>query len=121
MWTMLMQTIASARETGQSPAEASRSTGAMVPIVSAVPAGLVIARDEVLGISMPCAATMGTTTIVTRLPAVPPSECLSTTGVRPQSTRCIRLQRKRATQASSSSSRSLAQATSSAFRSAGSS
>ena len=39
----------------------SRSTGAIVSIVSAVPAGDVIARDDVLGIVSPCAATTETT------------------------------------------------------------
>ena len=76
MWTMLMQTIASARETGQSPAEASRSTGAMVPIVSAVPAGEVIARDDVLGITSPQADTIETTMGVVRFPGRPPMETL---------------------------------------------
>ena len=48
-------------------------------MVSAVPAGEVMARDEVLGHSMPCAATMGTTSIEVRLPGIPPMQCLSTT------------------------------------------
>ena len=37
-------------------------------MVSAVPAGDVMARDDVLGHSMPCAATMGTTSMEVRLP-----------------------------------------------------
>ena len=52
-------------------------------MVSAVPAGEVIAREEVLGIVSPCAATIGTTIIEVRLPGMPPMQCLSTTiGVR---------------------------------------
>ena len=49
-------------------------------MVSAVPAGEVMARLEVFGISMPCAATIGTITIEVRLPGMPPMQCLSTTG-----------------------------------------
>jgi hypothetical protein len=48
-------------------------------MVSAVPAGEVMARDEVLGHSRPCAATIGTTSIEVRLPGMPPMQCLSTT------------------------------------------
>ncbi len=48
-------------------------------MVSAVPAGDVMARDDVLGHSMPCAATMGTTSMEVRLPGMPPMQCLSTT------------------------------------------
>ena len=48
-------------------------------MVSAVPAGEVIARDEVLGMVSPCAATIGTTIIEVRLPGMPPMQCLSTT------------------------------------------
>ena len=56
-----------------------RSTRARTSIVSAVPAGEVIARDEVFGIVNRCAATIGTTTIEVRLPGMPPMQCLSTT------------------------------------------
>ena len=55
------------------------STFASTSMVSAVPAGDVMARDEVLGHSMPCAATMGTISIDVRLPGIPPMQCLSTT------------------------------------------
>ncbi|MEY9353296.1 hypothetical protein ABIG05_007735 [Bradyrhizobium japonicum] len=48
-------------------------------MVSAVPAGDVIARDDVFGIVSPCAATIGTTIIDVRLPGMPPMQCLSTT------------------------------------------
>ena len=54
------------------------STRASTSIVSAVPAGEVMARDEVLGILSPCAATIGTTIIEVRLPGMPPMQCLST-------------------------------------------
>ena len=64
-----------------------RSTFAITSIASAVPAAEVIAREDVLGIIKPCAATIGITTIVTRLPGSPPRECLSTTMGRPQSIR----------------------------------
>ncbi|MNY40701.1 hypothetical protein D3C86_1754590 [compost metagenome] len=56
-------------------------------MVSAVPAGEVIARDEVFGQSMPWAATIGTTSIEVRLPGMPPMQCLSTTGCSCQSRR----------------------------------
>lgn len=65
----------------------SRFTGASTSIVSAVPAGEVMAREEVLGIVRPQAATMGTTSRVVRLPGRPPTQCLSTTSGRPQSMR----------------------------------
>ena len=58
----------------------SRSTGAIVSMVSAVPAGDVIARDEVFGIVSPCAATIETTIGVVRFPGRPPIECLSRIG-----------------------------------------
>ena len=48
-------------------------------MVSAVPAGEVIAREEVFGIVSPKAATIGTTMSVVRLPGNPPMQCLSTT------------------------------------------
>ena len=54
-------------------------------MVSAVPAGEVMARDDVLGHSRPCAATIGTTSIEVRLPGMPPMQCLSTTRVSCQS------------------------------------
>lgn len=56
-------------------------------MVSAVPAGEVMARLEVLGISMPCAATIGTSSILVRLPGIPPIQCLSATSGSPQSSR----------------------------------
>ena len=54
-------------------------TRASTSIVSAVPAGEVMAREEVFGIGRPWAATIGTTTIEVRLPGMPPMQCLSTT------------------------------------------
>ena len=57
----------------------SRSTRASTSMVSAVPAGDVIAREDVFGIIKPCAATIGTTIIEVRLPGMPPMQCLSTT------------------------------------------
>jgi hypothetical protein len=53
-------------------------------MASAVPAGDVMARDEVLGIVNPQAATMGTMIMLVRLPGRPPTQCLSTIGERPQ-------------------------------------
>ena len=61
-------------------AATSSVTGASISIVSAVPEGDVIARDEVLGITTPHAATMGTMISVVRLPGRPPTQCLSITG-----------------------------------------
>ncbi len=46
---------------------------------SAVPLHVVIARDELLGIVKPAAATIGTTISVVRVPGTPPIECLSAT------------------------------------------
>ena len=60
------------------------STCASTSMVSAVPAGDVMAREEVFGHSMPCAATIGTTSMDVRLPGMPPMQCLSTTGCSPQ-------------------------------------
>ncbi len=54
-------------------------TRASTSIVSAVPAGDVMAREEVFGMVRPCAATIGTTIIDVRLPGIPPMQCLSTT------------------------------------------
>ena len=71
-------TISSSRANGN-------STLASTSMVSAVPAGEVIARDEVLGQSMPWAATIGTTSIEVRLPGIPPMQFLSTTGCSCQS------------------------------------
>jgi len=48
--------------------------------VSAVPAGLVIERELVLGIMYPAAAIIGTTIRVVRLPGIPPMQCLSMMG-----------------------------------------
>ena len=52
---------------------------ARTSMVSAVPEGLVIARDEVLGIKMPAAVTIGIIIIVVRFPGTPPMQCLSAT------------------------------------------
>lgn len=57
-----------------------RSTGASISIVSAVPGGDVIARDDFFGITRPRAAMIGTTSSVVRLPGRPPTQCLSTMG-----------------------------------------
>ena len=59
----------------------------MTSIVSAVPAGEVIAREEVLGMRCPSAAMIATTIGVVRLPGNPPTQCLSSTGPPPQSKR----------------------------------
>jgi hypothetical protein len=66
----------------------SSATGARVSMVSAVPAGEVIARDDVLGINRPQAATIGTTSSVVRLLGRPPTQCLSSTICCCQSSRC---------------------------------
>ena len=55
--------------------------------MSAVPAGEVIARDDVFGMMTPAAVTIGTTMSVVRFPGRPPTLCLSMTGERPQSSR----------------------------------
>jgi hypothetical protein len=57
---------------------ALRSTRARTSIVSAVPAGEVMAREDVLGIERLCAATIGATMSDVRLPGMPPIEGLST-------------------------------------------
>ena len=49
-------------------------------MVSAVPAGEVMAREDVFGMVRPQAATMATTIGVVRLPGRPPTQCLSTIG-----------------------------------------
>ena len=69
------------RSTTRRMAGRSSSTGASISMVSAVPAGEVIAREEVLGIMRPCAATTATTMGVVRLPGSPPTQCLSMTMV----------------------------------------
>ena len=56
-------------------------------MVSAVPAGDVIARLDVFGIRRPCAATIGTTSSDVRLPGIPPMQCLSATSGSCQSRR----------------------------------
>jgi hypothetical protein len=61
-------------------------------MVSAVPAGEVMARELVFGHNMPCAVTMGTTSIEVRLPGMPPMQCLSTTG--PPTTSCRQSMRR---------------------------
>src|SRR3989344_4031569 len=48
--------------------------------VSAVPAGLVMLLEDVLGIVKPAAAIIGTKTIVVLFPGMPPIECLSIIG-----------------------------------------
>ncbi len=48
-------------------------------MVSAVPAGEVIALDDVFGMVSPNAATIGTIIKVVRFPGKPPTQCLSTT------------------------------------------
>jgi len=55
------------------------STCASTSMVSAAPVGEAIARLEVFGISMPCVATIGTTSSEVRLPGIPPMQCLSAT------------------------------------------
>lgn len=44
-----------------------------------MPAGEVIAREDVFGMVRPWAATIGTTIMEVRLPGIPPMQCLSTT------------------------------------------
>ena len=66
------------RSTTRRMAVTSRSTGAIVSIASAVPAGEVIALDDVFGIVSPAAATMATTSGVVRFAGSPPTLCLST-------------------------------------------
>ena len=51
----------------------------MVSMVSAVPAGAVMAREDVFGMVRPSEATIGTIIGVVRFPGKPPTECLSTT------------------------------------------
>ncbi|MNN03672.1 hypothetical protein D3C81_1163710 [compost metagenome] len=53
------------------------ATGVSTSIMSAVPAGEVIAREDVFGIIRPDAAAMATTIGVVRLPGRPPTQCLS--------------------------------------------
>ncbi len=68
------------RSTTRRMASRLRSTGHSVSMVSAVPAGEVMARDEVFGMVRPAAAAMATTMGVVRLPGRPPTQCLSTMG-----------------------------------------
>ena len=56
----------------------------MTSIVSAVPAGEVMAREEVFGTVRPREAQMATTIGVVRLPGRPPTQCLSAMGARSQ-------------------------------------
>ena len=65
----------------------SRFTGARTSIVSAVPAGDVMAREEVLGMTRPKAAQIATMMGVERLPGKPPTECLSAMMAWPQARR----------------------------------
>ena len=60
-------------------------TGQRVSTLSAVPEGEVIAREEVLGIVYPAAATMGTTSMLVLSPGIPPTLCLSRMGPLPKS------------------------------------
>ena len=56
-----------------------KSTLVMVSIVSAVPAGEVMALDDVFGMMSPASATIATTIGVVRFPGMPPTLCLSMT------------------------------------------
>ena len=56
-----------------------RSTWVSVSIVSAVPAGDVMAREEVFGTVKPRLAKIATTIGVVRFPGRPPTQCLSMT------------------------------------------
>ncbi len=62
-----------------------RLTGQRVSTRSAVPAGEVIALEEVFGMVYPAAATMGTISIDVLSPGMPPTLCLSRIGVFPKS------------------------------------
>ena len=75
------------RSTTRRIAAMSSVTGASVSIVSAVPAGEVMARDDVLGMVSPQAAIIGTINSVVRLPGRPPTQCLSITRALGQRTR----------------------------------
>jgi hypothetical protein len=57
-----------------------KSQGIITSTVSIVPAGDVIALVDTFGIVRPAAARIGIIMGVIRLPAIPPIECLSTTG-----------------------------------------
>ena len=57
-----------------------RSTGARASILSAVPAGEVMALEEDLGMVYPAAATIGTRRRVVLSPGTPPMLCLSRMG-----------------------------------------
>jgi len=57
-------------------------------IVSAVPDGLVIARDEVFGIMIPAAVIIGMMIIVVLFPGTPPIQCLSATILLPNLSCC---------------------------------
>ena len=58
-------------------ASTERVTGAKTSMVSAVPAGEVIAREEVFGMVSPASAQIETTIGVVLFPAIPPIQCLS--------------------------------------------
>lgn len=62
-----------------------RFTGQRDSTLSAVPAADVTARDDVLGIVNPAAATIGTTSSDVLSPGMPPMLCLSSIGVSPKS------------------------------------
>src|SRR3989338_5802789 len=64
--------------------EEEKSTRESVSITSAVPAAEVIAREEVLGITIPDAAHIETTIGVVLFPATPPIQCLSATNFEDQ-------------------------------------
>ena len=65
----------------------SSATGVIVSITSAVPAGEVMALDDVFGIVSPAAVMIDTTIGVVRFPGNPPTQCLSAIGACPQSSR----------------------------------
>jgi hypothetical protein len=61
---------------------ASKLMFANTSTMSAVPAAELMAREEVLGMRSPAAATIGTTRRVTLFPGTPPTEWKSKTGPR---------------------------------------
>src|SRR5680860_211333 len=65
-----------------------RFTIVITSMVSAVPAGDVMAREEVLGMVNPKAVTMDTMMGVVLFPGSPPIQCLSTTNFFSQLMRC---------------------------------
>ena len=59
--------------------DSSSSTGMSISALSAVPEGEVMAREEVLGMVSPAAATTGTAKRLVLSPGIPPILCLSHT------------------------------------------